>query len=221
MSAENANVFAALRAGFPVDTTRCAVQTPSGLRYSWHDLDAASAMMSNLLRFLELPVGTRVAVQVDPCVESLMLYLAILRAGLVFVPLRMVDSTHALSDCVQTLQPGLVVCAGRQFGAVSKLAFLAGVTYVLTLNADRTGTLLQRASHFPSTDMVAHRQASDVAVLVRGADTDGRPGQWTPLRHGDLLGYRHPSQDAWDWRPDRAIGERLLERVSAETKTRL
>ena len=83
----NDNLFAVLRAAFPADLDTVAVQTDEGLAYSWRDLDRASAMMANLLDSLELPPSSRIAVQVEKSVEAMMLYLATLRAGHVFLPL--------------------------------------------------------------------------------------------------------------------------------------
>ncbi|HSV35409.1 MAG TPA: AMP-binding protein, partial [Ramlibacter sp.] len=77
------NLFAALRAAFPDDLDAVAVETDTGLAYTWRDLDRATAMMANLLRSLNLPEGSRVAVQVEKSVEAMMLYLATLRAGYV------------------------------------------------------------------------------------------------------------------------------------------
>src|SRR5687767_8178858 len=86
-SMDNANLFAALRAAFPADLDATAVETDEGLRYSWRDLERATAMLANLLESLKLPAGARVAVQVEKSVEAMMLYLATLRAGYVFLPL--------------------------------------------------------------------------------------------------------------------------------------
>src|SRR5207237_1100347 len=58
------NIFAALRAAFPHDLDSAAVETDTGLVYSWRDLDRATAMIANLLRALALPEGSRIAVQV-------------------------------------------------------------------------------------------------------------------------------------------------------------
>src|SRR5688572_18375611 len=81
------NLFTALRAAFPADLDTVAVETDEGLIYSWRDLDRASAMLANLLHALRLPDGARIAVQVEKSVEAMMLYLATLRAGYVFLPL--------------------------------------------------------------------------------------------------------------------------------------
>ena len=39
-------------------------------------------MLANLLQSLALPASSRIAVQVEKSVEALMLYLAVLRAGM-------------------------------------------------------------------------------------------------------------------------------------------
>ena len=88
---KNQSLFAALRAGFPADLDSVAIETADGpgapLHYSWRDLDRATAMIANLLAGLKLPAGARVAVQTEKSVEAFMLYLAVLRAGYVYLPL--------------------------------------------------------------------------------------------------------------------------------------
>jgi acyl-CoA synthetase (AMP-forming)/AMP-acid ligase II len=84
------NLFTALRAAFPADLDQVAIETadtPQPLYYTWRDLDRGTAMMANLLDSLKLPAASRVAVQVEKSVEALMLYLAVLRAGHVYLPL--------------------------------------------------------------------------------------------------------------------------------------
>ena len=83
----NDNLFAALRAAFPHNLQAQAIETDNGLSYTWHDLERATAMMANLLASLDLPEGARIAVQVEKSVEALVLYLATVRAGYVFLPL--------------------------------------------------------------------------------------------------------------------------------------
>ena len=106
----NANLFAALRAGFPADLQSVAVETDSGLCYSWQDLEEGTAMLANLLESLELPTGSRIAVQVEKSVEALMLYLATLRAGLVYLPLNTAYQAAEMAYFIADAQPAVVVC---------------------------------------------------------------------------------------------------------------
>ena len=100
---KNSNLFAALRAAFPADLDGTAIETGDGagapLRYSWLDLERGTAMLANLLASLELPEGARIAVQTEKSVEALMLYLAVLRAGHVYLPLN-AEVKAALGDTV-------------------------------------------------------------------------------------------------------------------------
>ena len=126
-SSANGNLFAALRAGFPNDLDSVAVETDNGLSYSWRDVERASAMLANLLDSLQLPAGARIAVQVEKSVEAMLLYLATLRAGFVFLPLNPAYQQAELEYFIGNAEPAVVVCTGRNFGWVSKIAFKAGV----------------------------------------------------------------------------------------------
>ena len=81
------NLYALLAANAPADLDACCIETHDGLYYTWRDIDRASAKLANLLAGLRMPKGARVAVQVDKSPEALLLYLATLRAGLVYLPL--------------------------------------------------------------------------------------------------------------------------------------
>ena len=103
------NLFAALRAAFPDDLDTTAIETDQGLNYSWRDLDRATAMMANLLGSMHLPEGARIAVQVEKSVEALMLYLATLRSGLVFLPLNTAYLSAEIEYFIGNAQPAVVV----------------------------------------------------------------------------------------------------------------
>ena len=115
----NDNLYVALRHAFPADLDTVAVETADGpgapQRYTWRDLDRASAMIANLFDSLELPAGARVAVQADKSVEALMLYLGVLRAGLVYLPLNTAYQSAWLErpDLVE-IKATTVTTAGRE-----------------------------------------------------------------------------------------------------------
>jgi malonyl-CoA/methylmalonyl-CoA synthetase len=162
----NANLFAALRAAFPEDLDSVAVETDNGLSYSWRDLDRGTAMLANMLQALKLPAGARVAVQVEKSVEAMMLYLATLRAGYVFLPLNTAYQSAEIEYFVGNAEPSVVVCSGKNFGWVSKIAFKAGTRNVFTLNEDRTGSLLERAVHHSDRHDIEARKPDDLAAIL-------------------------------------------------------
>ena len=167
----NANLYNALRAGFPADLQRIAVETDQGLAYSWSDLERGSAMMANWIDSLQLPAASRIAVQVEKSVEVLMLYLASLRSGHIFLPLNPAYQLSEIAYFLTNAEPALVVCAPKQFSAVSKIAFQSGTQYVMTLDEQRGGSLLQRAAHHSDVHTPVHRQPEDIAAIIYTSGT--------------------------------------------------
>ena len=205
----NGNLFAALRAAFPPDLDAVAIETDSGLFYSWRDLERATAMMANLLDALELPAGSRIAVQVEKSVEAMLLYLATLRAGLVFLPLNTAYQSAEIEYFIGDAEPAVVVCTAKNFGWVSRLAFKAGTQNVFTLNDDRTGSLLERAAHCSDQHRVAVRQADDLAAILYTSGTTGR-SKGAMLTHGNMLSNARVLKDYWGWRSAEQGGDVLI-----------
>ncbi|QXZ11141.1 malonyl-CoA synthase [Comamonas sp. Y33R10-2] len=197
-----ANLYSALRAAFPADLQTTAVEAiePGGqsLYYSWADLEHGSARMANLLASLKLPEGSRIAVQVEKSVEAMMLYLATLRSGHVFLPLNTAYQSAEMEYFIGNAEPAVVVCAPGCFGWVSKLAFNNGVGHVYTLGADRTGTLLDRAAHHSDAHQVLARKSDDLAAILYTSGTTGR-SKGAMLSHGNLLSNAAVLKVYWDW----------------------
>ncbi len=205
----NANLFAALRSAFPAALDQTAVETDSGLRYSWRDLDHASAMLANLLDSLDLPPSSRVAVQVEKSVEALMLYLATLRAGHVFLPLNTAYQSGEIEYFVGNAEPAVVVCTPANFGWVSKIAFKAGTQHVFTLGDDRTGSLLERAKHHSNQHATAVKAPNDMAAILYTSGTTGR-SKGAMLTHHNLLSNAQVLQGYWGWRSEGQGGDVLI-----------
>ena len=193
------NLFAALRAAFPKDLDSTAVETESGLLYSWRDLDRATAMVANLLASLNLPAGSRIAAHTEKSVEAMVLYLATLRAGYVYLPLNTAYQSAEVEYFIGNAEPAVVVCASRNFGWVSKIAFKAGTQYVFTLDEDRTGSLLERAATHSDVHAVAQSRADDLAAIVYTSGTTGR-SKGAMLSHGNLLSNAQVLKTYWGWK---------------------
>ena len=200
MSTANQNLFAALRAAFPADLDTIAVETDDELAYSWRDIDRATAMLANLLQSLQLPEGSRIAVQVEKSVEAMLLYLATLRAGYVFLPLNTAYQSAEIEYFIANAEPAVVVCSPKNFGWVSKIAFQAGTRNVFTLGDDRTGSLLDRAAVHSDRHEIAQRATDDLAAILYTSGTTGR-SKGAMLTHGNLLSNARVLKDYWGWKP--------------------
>ena len=200
----NDNLFSALHAAFPAALDSTAIETADSaepLRYTWRDLDRGTAMLANLLQSLALPAQSRIAVQTEKSVEALMLYLAVLRAGHVFLPLNTAYQAAEIEYFIGNAEPAVVVCAGKNFGWVSKIAFLAGTQHVFTLNDDRSGTLLDRGAFQPDQHAPAQCQADDLAAILYTSGTTGR-SKGAMLTHGNLLSNAQALKKNWGWQDE-------------------
>jgi len=196
----NGNLFAVLREAFPADLDATAIETADGplLRYSWRDLDRATAMLANLLESLELPAGARIAVQTEKSVEALLLYLAVLRAGFVYLPLNSAYQSAELEYFIGNAEPSVVVCTPERFARISQIAFKAGTAHVFTLGTERQGSLLERAVHHSDTHVPALRNADELAAILYTSGTTGR-SKGAMLSHGNLLSNARTLQKYWGW----------------------
>ena len=196
----SANLFDALRAGFPADLDAAAIEVDgTDLVYSWRDIEQATAMLANMLESLGLPPSSRIAVQAEKSVESLLLYLAVLRAGHVYLPLNVAYKADEIAYFLGDAQPAVFVCAPKDFVRASKLAFAAGTTFVFTLGDQRDGSLLERATHFGAEHAPVHRKAGELAAILYTSGTTGR-SKGAMLTHGNLLSNAMTLKDYWGWR---------------------
>ncbi|MVW80246.1 AMP-binding protein [Bordetella sp. 02P26C-1] len=196
----NANLYTVLSSGFPEDRKQIALETPD-LLYTWEDVEQASACLANLLASLNLPEGSRVAVQVEKSPEALLLYLATLRAGLVYLPLNTAYREAEIAYFLKDAEPAVVVCSSKNLEWVSKVAEEAGTRHVFTLDEDRTGTLLSAAAQQPREFETVLREADDLAAILYTSGTTGR-SKGAMLSHGNLASNAQVLHTYWGWRPD-------------------
>ncbi len=193
------NLYTLLEKGFPKDKQACAIETPDGLYYSWSDLERATAKMANLLKSLKLPVGSRIAVQVEKSAEALFLYLATLKAGYVYLPLNTAYQAAEIQYFLENAEPALVVCSSKNFSWVSKVAFKAGTQHVFTLDEDRKGTLLNRAAGQSDRFSDVAVKDDDLAAILYTSGTTGR-SKGAMLTHKNLGSNAQVLQKFWGWK---------------------
>lgn len=199
------NLFTALQAAWPATLEEPAILLDGGQCYSWLDLERATAMLANLLDGLKLkglsgrpPV---VAAHVDKSVESLMLYLATLRAGAVYLPLNPAYKAAELDYFVADARPAVLVCRPQDQDWIVPLAAHRQVEHLFTLGYQRTGSLLTHAANQSDTHEPARRDSNDLAAILYTSGTTGR-SKGAMLTHGNLLSNARTLLRHWDWRTD-------------------
>ena len=108
---DNANLYAHFQKNFPADPDSLLLQAANGRRVSYAEAQEASARIANALLQLGATRGDRVTVQVEKSAENLFLYLAALRAGLVYHPLNTAYTAAELAYFLGNAEPTIVICA--------------------------------------------------------------------------------------------------------------
>ena len=117
----NANLFSRLFDGL-ADTNRVAIETADGTRISYADLIAQSGRIANFIVSRGVKPGDRVAAQTEKSVAALVLYLATVRAGAVYLPLNTAYTLNELDYFIGDAEPSLIVCDPSKADGIGKLA---------------------------------------------------------------------------------------------------
>ncbi len=198
----NANLYTLFRSRFPQDLDDCWLETEDARYYSWRDLERGTAKIANLFASLQLPPGSRIAAQVEKSPEALMLYLATVRAGFVYLPLNTAYRAAEMDYFIGNATPAVVVCSPNNFGWITQIAFRAGTRHVFTLDEPHqgrnSGTLLSRAVHHSDEFDTVHREPDDLAAILYTSGTTGR-SKGAMLSHGNLASNIRVLHEAWHW----------------------
>ena len=182
----NANLYAAFAASFPSDLNKPCLILPDGRAWTYGDIERASAKLANLLVALGLRRGDRIAMQVGKLPEALLLYLASLRAGMVFLPLNPAYQAAEIEYFLNDAQPGLFVCRPQFREEALLLAAQTGVAHTLVLGEQGGGSLIELASAQHDFFETVECAASDLAAVLYTSGTTGR-SKGAMLSHRNLL----------------------------------
>jgi malonyl-CoA/methylmalonyl-CoA synthetase len=198
----NANLYARLQASFETHATRVAIETPAGQTYRYADLEREAARYVGFLRAQGVQQGDRVAVQVEKSPQSLFLYLACLRAGLVYVPLNTAYRPAELDYFLGDAQPVVMVSSTALQVDLEALARQQQLpTKVFSLDGDGTGSLSAALADCPASVEVAATPPDELAVIIYTSGTTGR-SKGAMLTHRNLTSNAHTLVRYWEFTCD-------------------
>ena len=184
-SPQDHNLYSRFEAAFPANPDAPLLQTAEGQTFSYADAVRESARLANYLVRLGARPGDRVTCQVEKSPQVLWLYLACLRAGLVYHPLNTAYQASELEYFVGNAEPRIVVCTGQTANLFNTLVGPAADVQVLTLEADGSGSLNAGAGVCAETFATVARQSDDLAALLYSSGTTGQP-KGIMLSHANL-----------------------------------
>jgi malonyl-CoA/methylmalonyl-CoA synthetase len=187
------NLFAFFRASLPEDRSRPFIEDPTGrASLSYDQLLARTGQIANLLVSLGVKPGDRIAVQVEKSVESLLVYLASLRVGAVYLPLNPAYVPAEVRYFLGDAEPTLFICRPDDEAVMAGL----GIPQLRTLGWTGEGSLLadlDAQSPWFEDVVVA---PDDLAAILYTSGTTGR-SKGAMLTHANLKSNAETLREYW------------------------
>jgi malonyl-CoA/methylmalonyl-CoA synthetase len=198
-STANANLFSRLFDRLD-DPNRLAIETHDGGRITYGDLIARTGQVANVLVARGVKPGDRVAAQTEKSVAALVLYLAAIRAGAVYLPLNTAYTLNELDYFITDAEPSVVVCDPSKAEGIRAIAAKVRAS-VETLGADGKGSLTEAAGKAKPEFATIVRGNDDLAAILYTSGTTGR-SKGAMLSHDNLASNSLTLVDYWRFTPN-------------------
>jgi malonyl-CoA/methylmalonyl-CoA synthetase len=190
---DEGNFFATLAAQFARAGDSPFLTIPGGRRHSYADIIQLSARIAGALIAAGAKPGDRVAVQVEKSAENVALYLASLRAGLVYLPLNTAYTEAEIDYFIMDAEPAVFVCDPARATDAPK------GPRVLTLGADGAGDLSETAKAVGPMKTIAPCAPDDLAAILYTSGTTGR-SKGAMITHENLASNAVTLHRLWGFR---------------------
>jgi malonyl-CoA/methylmalonyl-CoA synthetase len=178
---------------------------PDGTSRSYAQAWDEAGRLANLFVALGVTPGDRIALQAEKSVPALLVYLAALRAGAVFLPLNTAYTPDEVRYFLADARPAVFVCRAADEAAMHDLYTELGVAHCLSLDATGAGSLIEAARSHPAAFANVARAGDDLAAILYTSGTTGR-SKGAMLTHANLLSNALTLRDYWRFTAD----DRLL-----------
>ena len=166
----SANLYDLLAGGFPADRAKACFILSDGREISYGELEWQAALVAGRLVADGVKQGDRVAMQVEKSVEAVVIYLATLKAGAVFLPLNSAYTASEVEYFIKDAEPAVFI-------------------------TDAVAFVRESASAAPLEASVS-RGADDLASLIYTSGTTGR-SKGAMLTHGNLAANAVALHEIW------------------------
>ncbi|MEE8057043.1 MAG: AMP-binding protein [Pseudomonadales bacterium] len=191
------NLFEVFRQYFPPQRNKTFLIDGSGHTISYAEMEARSAQIAHYFLSLGLTKGDRVAVQVGKSASALLVYLAAVRAGLIYLPLNTAYRESELRYFFADAQPSLVICDPEDQHPIHNLLNTESVLLDV-LTATGSGSLIDKVAAFATEFDSVNVDPDDLAAILYTSGTTGQP-KGAMLSHGNLTSNALMLKDYWGW----------------------
>lgn len=196
----NANLYALLQSRFPADKAAVFLEAPSGPALRYGEAETLSARMAAALKSLGVNPGDRIVAQVEKSDEAVVLYLACLRAGAIYIPLNTAYTAAELSYFLGDAEPQALICDPSKNAALRAVCEDLGVPHLLCLDSSGNGSWMEYVKNHAPDPKIAFREEDDIAAILYTSGTTGR-SKGAMLSHGNLASNALTLHQLWGFEP--------------------
>jgi malonyl-CoA/methylmalonyl-CoA synthetase len=193
----NSNIYELFRSKFPADAEAVFLEHERG-SLAYGQIQNETGLLTSLLKQLGVKKGDRVIVQVDKSAEAVLLYLACLRAGAIFIPLNTAYTAQEVRYFMEDAKPHLIVCRPQDLETITGCSRELNVPHVMTLDEQSSGSLIDAKNNAPCSTDIEHCEGSDTACILYTSGTTGRP-KGAMLSHDNLSSNAKVLHNYWHW----------------------
>jgi malonyl-CoA/methylmalonyl-CoA synthetase len=168
------NLYDFLARGFPADRSKPCFILSDGREISYGALEQGAAQVAGRLFAEGVVPGDRVGLQVEKSVEAVMIYLGVLKAGGVFLPLNAAYTSSEIDYFKKDAEPRVFITDAESYVEGAR------VEAPLTASVDRSN--------------------ADLASIIYTSGTTGR-SKGAMLSHGNLKANAQALFDIWEFAP--------------------
>ncbi|HKQ84693.1 MAG TPA: malonyl-CoA synthase [Steroidobacteraceae bacterium] len=189
------NLYARIHASLQHHARKTLIET--GERsISGEQLAADVGRFAGALFSLGVRPGDRVAVQVEKSYENVLLYLATLQAGAVYLPLNTAYQAQEVKYFLGDASPRVFVCTPQRAFDLRRVGTECGVEQVLTQGTQADGCFVEQAQRAAPLAAIVQRAPDDLASICYTSGTTGR-SKGAMITHGNLLSNAETLVQLW------------------------
>lgn len=197
----NANLYTLFEQRFPNDTEAMFLDSVDGRQLRYSEIPRRSGKILSLLQQRGVKKGDRVVVQVDKSIEAVLLYLACLRAGAIYIPLNTAYTPAEVAYFLGDSTPQLFVCTPAKKAELEPIAKDHSVPGVLSLGGGGDGEFVDALESQPINEEIVEVKADELASILYTSGTTGR-SKGAMLSHANLASNAKVLFDTWQWQND-------------------
>jgi len=175
-----------------------AIKIGNERNISYSQLGSEVSRYLNALSALGARGGDRIVVQVEKSLPSLLLYLACIKGGYIFVPLNTAYKASELTHFIADAKPTLFITTIERLDEVSALVADIKTCSAVVLSGGDNQDLSSLSARQPEFAPTRASSPSEVAVIIYTSGTTGR-SKGAMVTHDNLISNVNALTKLWDF----------------------